>query len=61
MRESGLVILKETTERRSDGLVPAEFIGSFRAMPEEDARVRMMFVVASKPADCATQESVAWG
>lgn len=35
-------------ERRSDGLVPEMLAEPFRAMPDEDARTRMAFIVARR-------------
>lgn len=48
LRAHGFSILEEVTERRSDGLVPHSFAPEFRNIPDEDARTRMMFVVARK-------------
>jgi hypothetical protein len=45
---NGFTILDEVIERRSDGLVPHSFAPEFRNIPDEDARTRMMFVVARK-------------
>jgi SAM-dependent methyltransferase len=47
-RAHGFTILEEVIERRSDGLVPHSFAPEFRNIPDEDARTRMMFVLARK-------------
>jgi hypothetical protein len=43
---NGFVLLQEIRERRSDGLLPAEFQEPFTRMHDEDARTRMAFFIA---------------
>jgi hypothetical protein len=48
LRKQGFTTLEEITAKRDDGLHIEQFVSPFRAMPEEDARTQMMFVVARK-------------
>ena len=50
MQRHGFTVVREVVERRSDGLIPSQFAARFKAVPDEDARIRMMFVVAQKAA-----------
>jgi hypothetical protein len=46
LSRNGFDLLQEVCERRSDGLLPADFDDRFKTMPEEDARIRMSFLIA---------------
>jgi hypothetical protein len=46
--DNELRVVLEHRNKRFDGLVPAQFSPRFRAIPDEDARTRMMFVVMQR-------------
>jgi hypothetical protein len=47
-RENSFVTLLEKRNKRFDGLIPADFAPRFQAISDEDARVRMVFLVGRK-------------
>ena len=47
-RENDFETLLEKRNKRFDGLISADFAPRFRAISDEDARVRMVFLVGQK-------------
>lgn len=56
LRQHGFTVVRQVVERRSDGLIPPQFAARFNTIPDEDARTRMMFVVAQKESDSGNKQ-----